>query len=176
MSVGFRLLGACCLAGLTGCDHAHNLAQLQASLQAVPAGPVTVMAAVPRVEPLAVVAYAAAGLRSPFQAQLDGGTGRWQPSLLVAEDLDNDRPRHFLEGLALEQFEMVGTFSNERGANALLRANGLVHRLKVGDYLGRNNGQVASINRAHVEVFEVISDGQGGWLERSLSIPLKQQS
>ena len=71
MSVGFRLLGACCLAGLTGCDHAQNLAQLQTSLQAVPAGPVAIMAAVPRVEPPAVVAYAAAGLRSPFQAQLD---------------------------------------------------------------------------------------------------------
>ena len=176
MSVVFRLFSLGLMAALAGCDDAQSLAQLQTSLQAVPAGPVAVMAAVPRVEPPAVVAYAAAGLRSPFQAQLDGGAERWQPSLLVAEDLDNDRPRHFLEGLALEQFEMVGTFSNEHGASALLRANGLVHRLKVGDYLGRNNGQVAFIDPAHVEVFEVISDGQGGWLERSLSIPLKQQS
>lgn len=176
MSVGLRLFGACCLAGLTGCDDAQSLAQLQASLHTTPAGTVAVIAAAPRIEPPAVVAYTAAALRSPFQAQPDGGAGRWQPSLLVAEDLDNDRRRHFLEGLALEHFEMVGTFSNEQGANALLRANGLVHRLKVGDYLGRNNGQVVSINRAHVEVFEVISDGQGGWLERSLSLPLKQQS
>lgn len=71
---------------------------------------------------------------------------------------------------------MVGTLSNDLQANALLRANGVIHRLKVGDYLGRNNGQIASIEATFVEVFEVISDGQGGWLERSLTIPLKLQS
>ena len=71
---------------------------------------------------------------------------------------------------------MVGTLSSALQINALLRAKGVVHRLKIGDYLGRNNGQIASINNARVEVFEVISDGRGGWLERSLTIPLKQQS
>jgi len=176
MSVGFRLFSVGLLAALTGCDHAQDTAQLQAFLQAAPAGSTTAPPPIPRVDTARVVAYEAAGLRSPFQAQFDGRAGSWQLSLLTAEELDNDRPRHFLEGLELGQFEMVGTFSNDQETNALLRANGLVHRLKVGDYLGRNNGQIVSIDPAYVEVFEVISDGQDGWLERSLSIPLKQQS
>ena len=57
-----------------------------------------------------------------------------------------------------------------------LRAKGVVHRVQPGDYLGRNNGQIADITPQHVDVFEVISDGRGGWLERTLTISLKQQS
>ena len=81
-----------------------------------------------------------------------------------------------LEGFDLEQFEMVGALSSESQASALLRVNGVIHRVKVGDYLGRNNGQVAWIQAQQIEVFELIPDGRGGWLERSLTIPLKQQS
>ncbi|MEB0205270.1 pilus assembly protein PilP [Pseudomonas sp. CCC3.1] len=176
MSVVFRLFSLGLMAALAGCDDAQSTAQLHAYLQAAPQSTPAFIAPVPSVEPARAVAYEASALRSPFQVVREGGSGSWQVSLLVADELDIDRSRQFLEGLDLEQFEMVGTFSNDQGASALLRADGIVHRLKVGDYLGRNNGQVAFIDPAHVEVFEVISDGQGGWLERSLSIPLKQQS
>ena len=176
MNAVFRLFSLGLIAMLAGCDNAQSTAQLHAYLQATSPDPQTLIAEVPGVEPARVVPYEAGALRSPFQVVRDGDSGSWQVSLLVADELDIDRPRQFLEGLDLEQFEMVGTFSNDQGPSALLRANGIVHRLNVGDYLGRNNGQVAFISRAHVEVFEVISDGQGGWLERSLNIPLKQQS
>ncbi|MFJ7882131.1 pilus assembly protein PilP [Pseudomonas sp. NPDC096917] len=176
MSVGFRLFSLGLMAALAGCDNAQSTAQLHAYLQAPLPAPQAMIPPVPDIEPARVVAYEAGTLRSPFQVLREEGAGSWQVSLLVTDELDIDRPRQFLEGLDLEQFEMVGTFSNDQGASALLRANGIVHRLKVGDYLGRNNGQVAFINPEYVEVFEVISDGQGGWLERSLSIPLKQQS
>ena len=176
MSVGFRFFSVGLLASLMGCDSAQKTAQLHASLNVIPTRPLAAMTPIPRVEPPRTVTYEAAALRSPFQAQLEDGAGSWQVSLLEADELDNDRPRQYLEGLELEQFEMVGTFSNELGTSALLRANAKVYRLNVGDYLGRQNGQIVSINTAHVEVFEVISDGQGGWLERSLSLSLKQQS
>ena len=114
-------------------------------------------------------------LRSPFQALPEFETGRWQVSLLT-EGPDQYRVRTHLETIDLEQFEMVGTLSNGAEYNALLRAGGRVHRLKMGDALGRNNGQVAWVTATGVEVFEVIPDGRGGWLQRSLTIPLKQQS
>ena len=105
----------------------------------------------------------------------EGAPGSWQASL-AGDGLDENRPRQFLESFDLEQFEMVGTLTGAQQTSALLRAGEVVHRLKTGDYLGRNNGQIVSIDAAQVEVFEVISDGRGGWLERSLTIPLKQQS
>ena len=168
-----------CMAGLcaclAGCDDAQRTAQLQAFLQATQHHEGPVIASVPPLVRPPVFVYDAANLRSPFQQVREGAVGSWQTSL-VEDGVDNSRVRSFLEGFDLEQFELVGTLSNDRESNALLRANGVVHRLKVGDYVGRNNGQIAWIDKAHVEVFEVISDGQGGWLERSLTIPLKQQS
>lgn len=175
MSVYFRLIVAGLMASLAGCDSAQSTAPIQAYLQAVQARPGAAIPPVPGVLPQRVFIYEAVALRSPFQVSSEGGTGGWQTSL-VEGGLESDRAREVLEGVDLAQFEMVGTLFNALEANALLRVNGVVHRLKVGDYLGRNNGQVTSIGAAHVEVFEVVSDGRGGWLERSLTIPLKQQS
>ena len=162
-------------AGLTGCDNPQSTAQLQVFLQTIQHHDGPGIAPVPPFVRPPVFVYDAANLRSPFQKAHEGASRSWQTSL-VEDGVDDSRVRAFLEGIDLEQFELVGTMSNERESNALLRAKGVIHRVKVGDYLGRNNGQIAWIDKAHVEVFEVISDGQGGWLERSLTIPLKQQS
>ena len=170
-----RLCAAGLCAGLAGCDNPQSTAQLEAFLQAAQHDEGPAIAPVPALVRPPVFIYDAVNLRSPFQQVHEGAAGSWQTSL-VEDGVDDSRVRAFLEGFDLEQFELVGTLSNDRESNALLRAKGVVHRVKVGDYLGRNNGQIAWIDKAHVEVFEVISDGQGGWLERSLTIPLKQQS
>lgn len=174
MNSGVWLIVVGLMAGLGGCDNVQGTAQLQEYLQAVQARPGVVIEPVAQVEPRAVFVYDAMALRSPFQAQREEDEGSWQTSLV--DDVQGERVRQLLEGVDLARIEMVGTLSNEQQTNALLRANGIVHRLQVGDYLGRNNGQIAQIGAAHIEVFEVISDGRGGWLERSLTIPLKQQS
>ena len=71
---------------------------------------------------------------------------------------------------------MVGTISNAAGSFALLRGAGGVHRLKVGDYLGRNDGRIVAISASQVDVVEIVPDGQGTWLERPRTIPLKEHS
>ena len=175
MSVCFRLFGAGLLASLAGCDSAQSTIALQSYLLATQAYGNSAIAPLPVISVAPVFAYGAMALRNPFQTVPERGAGDWQVSL-AGDESDEGRPRQFLEGFDLEKFEMVGTLSNELQTNALLRANGVIHRLKVGDYLGRNNGQIASIEAQQVEIFELISDGRGGWLERSLTIPLKQQS
>ena len=175
MSVCFRLFGAGLLVSLAGCDSPQRTVELQRYLQSTQVHPGNAIEPLPDMGAAHVFTYDALGLRNPFQALPGRGAGSWQVSL-VGDELDGDRVRQFLEGFDLEQFEMVGTLSNDLETNALLRLNGVIHRLKVGDYLGRNNGQIASVDVTQVEVFEVISDGRGGWLERSLTIPLKQHS
>lgn len=175
MSAHFRLIVAGLMTGLAGCDSGQSTASIQTYLQVIQARPGAAIPPVPSVRPQRAFIYEAVALRSPFQVSSEGGTGGWQASL-VDGGLEGERVRQVLEGVDLAQFEMVGTLFNAWEANALLRVNGAVHRLKVGDYLGRNNGQIASIEAAYVEVFEVVSDGRGGWLERSLTIPLKQHS
>ncbi|WP_236193088.1 pilus assembly protein PilP [Pseudomonas glycinae] len=119
--------------------------------------------------------YSAANLRSPFSRQLRVDlAGQKHGSRDVRPD--PNRVKQYLEGFNIEQFEMVGTIANASGSFALLRGAGGVHRLKVGDYLGRNDGRIVAISASQVDVVEIVPDGQGAWLERPRTIPLKEHS
>ncbi|PVZ58699.1 pilus assembly protein PilP [Pseudomonas sp. B1(2018)] len=119
--------------------------------------------------------YDAANLRSPFSPQLSTDLAAHRRGSRNVKP-DPDRVRQYLEGFNIEQFEMVGTLSNATGSFALLRGAGGVHRLKVGDYLGRNDGRIVAISGSQVDVVEIVPDGQGAWLERPRTIPLKEHS
>ncbi|WP_426136054.1 pilus assembly protein PilP [Pseudomonas sp. PWP3-1b2] len=108
----------------------------------------------------------------------------FQPLALQAEPVsgrpasapDLSRPKALLEGLAVDQFEMVGTLSRGAQRFALLRAASTVHRLAVGDYLGPNHGRVTAIHDGHVELAELFPDEAGAWLERSRILVLNVNS
>ena len=89
---------------------------------------------------------------------------------------DETRVKQFLEGFNIELFEMVGTLANDNGSFALVSGAGGVHRVKVGDYLGRNDGRIVAIDSAKIDVVEIVPDGDGGWLERPRTLPLKERS
>ena len=118
--------------------------------------------------------YNAANLRSPFSRQVKVDLAHQQGARNVKPD--PNRVKQYLEGFNIEQFEMVGTISNAAGAFALLRGAGGVHRLKVGDYLGRNDGRIVAISGSQVDVVEIVPDGEGVWLERPRTLPLKEHS
>jgi type IV pilus assembly protein PilP len=86
---------------------------------------------------------------------------------------DLQRTREYLERFELDTLMMVGTFSKESSDWALIRdPDGTVHRVAVGNYLGKNHGKVSSISPDEVELSEFIADGAGGWLVRDASIAL----
>lgn len=117
--------------------------------------------------------YDSSGLRDPFRPpalQTSHTRGR----RALAPDLT--RPRGVLEGLAVEQFQMVGTLSRGVQKYALLRATSAVYRLEVGDYLGPNHGRVTAIYDDHVELVELFPDERGAWLERPQTLLLNVNS
>ena len=119
--------------------------------------------------------YGAAALRSPFQPPVKVDTvSRVKGAPEVRPD--ESRVKQFLEGFNIEAFEMVGTLSNDSGFFARVGGAGGVHRVKVGDYLGRNHGRVVSVDEAKIDVIEIVPDGDQGWLERPRSLTLKERS
>lgn len=165
---GLVVVGALLLGGCGG----NDFTDLQAFMEETRARPAGKIEPLPRFKPYEAFTYSASSLRSPFQPPVRIDLTQRQKG---SQDIkpDENRVRQFLEGFNIEGFEMVGVLSNSQGMQALIRGAGSVHRVKVGDYLGRNHGRVTSIEEGRVDVVEIVPDGEGGWLERprTLSLP-----
>lgn len=169
------LLLLCLLTGvLVGCG-SGDTSDLQAFMDETRAKPRGSIEPLPQFRAYEPFTYAASALRSPFQAPVridptvrQRGTGNIKP--------DVNRPKQFLEGFNIETFSMVGILANASGRYALVNGAGGVHRVKVGDYLGRNDGRITKITDGEIDVIEIVPDGEGGWLERPRTITLKEKT
>lgn len=93
--------------------------------------------------------------RSPFE-----------PSLMMQH-------RQYLETLSLDQFEMIGSLARRQVRFALLQVAGVVHRLQVGDRLGRDKGRIVDIEEQQLEIAEEVFVVGKGWVERRRTLSLK---
>ncbi|MET1081206.1 MAG: type 4a pilus biogenesis lipoprotein PilP [Pseudomonas sp.] len=160
---------------LAGCERGGGFSDLQAYMDGVRAQPKGSIEPLPKFQAYEAFTYSAASLRSPFQPPVKIDLLAKQKG---SQDVkpDDTRVKQFLEGFNIEVFEMVGTLTKEGTVFALVSGAGGVHRIKVGDYLGRNHGRILSINEAAVDVVEIVPDGEDGWLERPRSLSLKERS
>ncbi|CRL49267.1 MULTISPECIES: pilus assembly protein PilP [unclassified Pseudomonas] len=162
-------------ASLAACGSDNDLGDLDAYMNEVRLRAPGKIEPTPTFRSYPTFTYNAANLRSPFSRQVRVDlAGQKRGSRNVKPD--PNRIKQYLEGFNIEQFEMVGTISNASGSFALLRGAGGVHRLKVGDYLGRNDGRIVAISGSQVDVVEIVPDGEGAWLERPRTLPLKEHS
>lgn len=116
--------------------------------------------------------YAAETLRSPFV--LTGGnfaapamlTGPGGELIKQSERPDVNRPREFLEQFPLTSMLMVGTLSKPRLSWGLVKdPNGMIHAVKIGDYMGQNSGKIIGITPDQIRLNEIVPNGAGGWME-----------
>ncbi len=126
---------------------------------------------------------AEANLRDPFQT-----FANQTPDKEVAAGHNNDAEqqryadevaahnREELEGFELDSLRMVGTLQNDDELWAIIQDNaGAVHRVQIGNYLGRNYGKILNIQEESVELREVVRDSDGRWEERQASLALNQE-
>ena len=147
-----------------------DLNKYVASVKARPADPI---APIPPVKTYTPYEYDGQSGRNPFRASITEGSDDVRSSTGSGPQPDFDRSKEYLERYELDTLSMVGTFSKEKSYWALVRdPEGVIHRVPVGDYIGKNHGQVASISYTQVGLSELISDGAGGWLVREASIAL----
>ena len=160
---------------LAGCDSSGSFTDLQTFMDEVRAQPKGAIEPMPKEVVYEPFTYVAAALRSPFQPPIKIElTNNVKGNKDVKPD--ETRVKQFLEGFNIESFAMVGTLSNNSDTYALLRGADGVHRVRVGDYLGGNHGRVAAITASVIEVIEIVSDGDGGWLERPRTLALQERS
>lgn len=125
--------------------------------------------------------YSANKLRDPFSVPISEITlkinTKVEKAIVQQQRPDAERPKEYLEGMPLDSFTMVGTLK-KRGENwaLLIDKNGAVHRVKEGNYLGENSGQIKKITEDTMDIDEIVSDGLGNWISRktNLSIGNKQ--
>ncbi|VXC61532.1 Type IV pilus biogenesis protein PilP [Pseudomonas sp. 9AZ] len=171
----FRVLLGLSIVMVSGCGGGGDFSDLQSYMDEVRARPKGEIEPLPKFQPYESFAYSAAALRSPFQPPVKLEVADRQKG---SKDIkpDETRTKQFLEGFNIESFVMVGTLANDTGSFALVNGAGGVHRVRVGDYLGRNHGRILGIDESKIDVIEIVPDGEGGWLERPRSLSLKERS
>ena len=69
---------------------------------------------------------------------------------------------------------MVGTLQQQEVLWALMQdRDGGVHRVKKGNYLGRNHGRIIDASETYIAIVEIVPNGVDGWVERPRTIKLQ---
>ena len=167
-------IAALCASALSACTESmDDLNKYIVSIKERPADPIE---PIPPVKTYTPYEYSRLTGRDPFHASLSEGSEVAKSSKGTGPKPDFDRPKQYLEKYELDTLSMVGTFSKESSDWALVRdPEGVVHRVPVGDYMGRNYGRVVAITNTEVDLSELVPDGSGGWLVREASIALGEE-
>jgi len=161
------LVGA---AVISGCDPGmRDLENYVADVKQRPAPPLEPL---PVMQQFESFVYAAQDMRDPFsmpqrrddEARSDGP----RP--------DPNRRKELLEGFPLDGLDMVGLIGAAETQVALVMdPQRVVHRVRVGNYLGQSDGRIVAIREDGLEIVELIPDGSGGWLERPARLALDNE-
>jgi type IV pilus assembly protein PilP len=167
------LLGVVVAVGVTGCSsQIDDVKQQMDQIRKRPRGKVE---APPAFTPMPTFTYAAHQLRSPFappltqdQIEVIRNGKKVQPDL--------NRSQEYLERFNIESLRMRGTL--QKPGNTLYAliedGDGGVQRVKVGNYLGKNQGKIVEITPNQVSIIEIVPDGRDGWVERPRSLVLTE--
>ena len=180
--IGRLIFSTVLLVFLSGCLHTDNMEDLKAFVAATKNKSYGEnFKPLPKIEPYRPFTYTAEGLKDPF------ALSSFIVDALAREEIpvfDNgvkpnlDRPREELENYALGSLQMVGTFQDFNSVDlwALVRApDGIVHRVRKGNYMGQNFGHIYNITEDRVDLQEIVPDDlTGGWKEKESFLSLTQ--
>ena len=126
--------------------------------------------ALPEVKPYEIYAYQAHNYRDPFTTYIDE-----IPAESAANRPNVERKREALEQFPLDTLSFVGHLEKSGVRWGLIGApDKSVYRVQVGNYLGKNYGEILAISETAIEIKEVIPDGAGGWVDRMASLSLSE--
>ncbi|MFK8029208.1 MAG: pilus assembly protein PilP [Gammaproteobacteria bacterium] len=162
--LALAISGATVLGGCSG-----DMSDLETWVSEEKAKRVAFRSDLPEVEPYEVYTYSADSERSPFVP-----TQVKQTNVIKGPDgPDPNRNPEHLESFSLDSLRMVGSLNSGGISSALVQTNdGLIHRVRPGNYAGENYGRVTSIDDSSIKLVELVPNGLGGWAEREAAIGL----
>jgi type IV pilus assembly protein PilP len=169
-----NIFGACASLLIAACSPVNNFSDLEAFVNEVNSRPSAPVEPVPEFVPYEGFIYGAASSRSPFDIPLiiDNESGA-----VLSQDVEPDLERipELLENQSLSELTMVGRITITGGVYEGLIEDGFgeVHRVRVGDYMGRNYGRVQQISGSQLNMIEIVPSGSGGWVERPQTLTLQ---
>jgi len=89
---------------------------------------------------------------------------------------DGSRVKETLESYPLETLTMMGTLEYDSAHWGLIKApDGIIYRVKSGNYIGQNYGKISKVSDEDITLIEIVSDGLGGWENRSAGLSLNEE-
>lgn len=179
MEFGFRSkklwLASCCLI-LGACGSGVEHQDLHDFMEKARSQPVGEIEPLPTFNPYETFKYSAMALRSPFEKPVivDGES---QSEGVSAVEPDQNRKKEYLEQFNFSAFSLVGAIARDGVLWSLVEdGEGDVHRVTVGNYMGKNHGKIVSNVESKVDVIEIVPDGKGGWVERPRTLTLRENN
>jgi len=140
----------------------------------------------PQFKPFKTFAYNAVLEKDPFAAwvteripeQIITENGVVQQSVRARGiSPDFDRRKELLEQYPLDSLNMLGTLELDNELWAIVSdPDKIVHRVKVGNYIGQNFGKIVDVKEGQLSLRELVVDGLGDWQVREASIALTEAS
>ena len=169
---------------LSGCV-SRDISSLEDDVAEIMARPGGRIEPLPEIKPYEAYAYQSGNedARNPFKLFYVISKPEITDDAIVDDGLTEEmereirnRNREELEQFELDSLRMVGTIDNEANNWAIvLDPNGVVHRVKVGNYIGANIGKVINIYEDRVELREIVQDSGGRWEEREAALALIEE-
>lgn len=156
---------------LSGCSGGSGYRDIDAYMESVRAKPKGRIKPLPEFKSYEAFAYSAGGMRSPFEPPVQVKPRR--PGESEVPPPDQNRVKQYLEQFPIGSLRMRGVLGDDEALFALVEdGEGTVTRVREGDYLGQDHGQISLITETQIELTEIVSDGVGGWTERPRTIQI----
>lgn len=159
-------------ASLAGCS--EDMSDLRTYAAEIKARKSDDIEPIPRMRTYEPFAYRPADRREPF-VPFAADTDQEQRRSNSGISPDFNRNREPLEEFPLDALRMAGSLKVAGTNYALVSApDGVVHRVTVGNHMGKNFGEIVAIDKTGIRLVEIVPDGLGGYMKRDASIALEQ--
>ena len=149
---------------LFGCGSNSSVEEFVAETQKAPPSP---LPKTPSVKPYEAAKFVNNGI-DPFHIVIKKATTQDNAP-------DKGRKKELLESVQLDTVKYIGSVSRFGKMFAMVKVDGIVHLVKVGDHLGLDYGEIKAIEEGKIVLIEKI-DGADGWTDRETFISITSDS